>query len=66
MGNLSFLTHISLKTKGNNYRCLTKVAENGHLQPSGRALRTFEDILANSTDCLLAVSFGETFHRLHH
>ena len=27
--------------------------------------RAFDDILADSTDCLLAVSFGEIFHRLH-
>ena len=59
--NLSFLTYISLKTKGNYYRCRTSGAENGHLQAECRAL---EDILANSPDCLSAVSFGETFHTL--
>ena len=59
--NLSyFLTYTSLKT--NNHRCPTKYAENGHLQPERPAL---EDILSNSSDCLVAVSFGETFHTLH-
>ena len=33
------LTNISLKTKGNNHKCTTRGAENGHLQPSGRASR---------------------------
>ena len=61
-GNFSFLTYISLQTKGNNYRCLTKGAENGHLQAERRAL---EDILVNTPDCLFAISFGETFHTLH-
>ena len=32
------------------------------LQAERRAL---EDILSNSTECLMAVSFGETFHTLH-
>ena len=41
--NLSFLAYISLKTKGNNYKCPTKGAGNGHLQAEHRAL---EDILA--------------------
>ena len=49
------------KTKGNNYRCPTKGAENGHLQAERRAL---EDILANDAErhqylgqlcCLIAV-----------
>ena len=40
----------------------TKGAENGHLQAERRAL---EDILANSTDCVLAVSFGEIFQKLY-
>ena len=58
-----FLRYSSLKTKGNYYRCPTKDAENCQsIQAEHRAL---EDVLANSTDCLLAVSFGETFHRLH-
>ena len=54
-----FSTYISLKT---NYRCPTKDTENSHLQAERRAL---EDILANSTDGLLAVSFGKTFHTLY-
>ena len=36
----------------------TKGAENGHLQAERRAL---EDILANSTDCVLAVAFRRKF-----
>ena len=61
-GNVSFSTFISLKTNGNNHRCPTKGDANGHLQEKRRAL---EEILANSPDYLLAVSFGETFHTLH-
>ena len=61
-GNLSFFKYVSLKTKGNNYRCPTQGAENYHLQAEGRAL---EDILANSPDCLLAVFFSDTFLPLH-
>ena len=63
IGNSSFLAYISLKTDGNNYiLCPTEVAENGHLQTERRSL---EDILANSPDCLLAVSFDETFRTLY-
>ena len=57
-GNLCFLTRISLKTKGNNYRCPTKSAENGHLHSERRAI---QDILANSTDYLVAVALRPNF-----
>ena len=61
-GNSKFFsTFIRLKSNENNYRCQTNGAENGNLQAERCAA---EDILANSPDCLLAVSFGETFHTL--
>ena len=59
--NLNFC-FLGLKTKGNNYRGLRKCAENGLLQEERRSL---EGIHASSPNCLLAVSFGETFPTLH-
>ena len=47
-----------LKTKERNYRRPTKSAENGHLHSERRAI---QDILANSTDYLVAVALRPNF-----
>ena len=64
-----FLTYISLKIKGVLHRCnklQVSYKRWWKLSPSAsKQCRALDNILANSIDCLLGVSFGETFLILH-